>query len=78
MYLVVESEKPVTVTEAVEPFLVSVPMTRIGKDGKTIPNEWLYDIHVYPKNSTSKGDVKLKKWVQSETKRIRTPYPCKA
>lgn len=61
LYLVVESEKPVTVTEAVEPFLVSVPMTRIGKDGKTIPNEWLYDIHVYPKNSTSKGDVKLKK-----------------
>lgn len=61
LYLVVESEKPVTVTEAVEPFLVSVPMTRIGEDGKTIPNEWLYDIHVYPKNSTSKGDVTLKK-----------------
>ena len=59
--LVVESEKPVTVPEAVEPFLVSVPMTRIGKDGKTIPTEWLYDIHVYPKNSTSKGDVTLKK-----------------
>ena len=36
-------------------------MTRIGEDGKTIPNEWLYDIHVYPKNSTSKGDVTLKK-----------------
>lgn len=61
LYLVVESEKPVTVTEAVEPFLVSVPMTRIGEDGKKIPNEWLYDIHVYPKNSTSKGDVTLKK-----------------
>lgn len=61
LYLVVESEKPVTVTEAVEPFLVSVPMTRIGEDGETIPNEWLYDIHVYPKNSTSKGDVTLKK-----------------
>lgn len=61
LYLVVESEKPVTVTEAVEPFLVSVPMTRIGEDGKTIPNEWLYDIHVYPKNSTSKGNVMLKK-----------------
>lgn len=61
LYLVVESKKPVTVTEAVEPFLVSVPMTRIGEDGKTIPNEWLYDIHVYPKNSTSKGNVMLKK-----------------
>lgn len=61
LYLVVESEKPVTVTEAVEPFLVSVPMTRIGEDGKTIPTEWLYDIHVYPKNSTSKGNVTLEK-----------------
>ena len=61
LYLVVESKKPVTVTKAVEPFLVSVPMTRIGEDGKTIPNEWLYDIHVYPKNSTSKGYVTLKK-----------------
>lgn len=61
LYLVVESKKPVTVTKAVEPFLVSVPMTRIGEDGKTIPNEWLYDIHVYPKNSTSKGNVMLKK-----------------
>lgn len=62
LYLVVESKKPVTVTKAVEPFLVSVPMTRIGENGKTIPNEWLYDIHVYPKNSTSKGDVTLKKF----------------
>ena len=61
LYLVVESKKPVTVTEAVEPFLVSVPMTRIGKDGTMTPNEWLYDIHVYPKNSTSKGNVTLKK-----------------
>lgn len=61
LYLVVESKKPVTVTKAVEPFLVSVPMTRIGENGKTIPNEWLYDIHVYPKNSTSKGNVMLKK-----------------
>ena len=61
LYLVVETKKPVTVTEAVEPFLVSVPMTRIGEAGKTIPTEWLYDIHVYPKNSTSKGNVTLEK-----------------
>lgn len=61
LYLVVETKKPVTVTEAVEPFLVSVPMTRIGENGETIPTEWLYDIHVYPKNSTSKGNVTLEK-----------------
>ena len=75
LYLVVESKKPVTVTEAVEPFLVSVPMTRIGNDGKTIPNEWLYDIHVYPKNSTSKGDVKLKKMGAVGDKTDPNPVP---
>lgn len=77
LYLVVESEKPVTVTEAVEPFLVSVPMTRIGEDGKTIPNEWLYDIHVYPKNSTSKGDVTLKKLGAVGDKTDPNPVPVK-
>lgn len=75
LYLVVESKKPVTVTEAVEPFLVSVPMTRIGNDGKTIPNEWLYDIHVYPKNSTSKGDVTLKKMGAVGDKTDPNPVP---
>lgn len=77
LYLVVESEKPVTVTEAVEPFLVSVPMTRIGEDGKTIPNEWLYDIHVYPKNSTRKGDVTLKKLGAVGDKTDPNPVPVK-
>ena len=61
LYVVVETSKPVTVTDAVDPFLVSVPMTRIGSDGKTIPNSWLYDIHVYPKNATSTGDITLEK-----------------
>lgn len=61
LYLVVETTKPAAVTEAVEPFLVSVPMTRVGEDGKTAPTEWLYDIHVYPKNSTQTGTIYLKK-----------------
>lgn len=61
LYLVVETTKPAAVTEAVAPFLVSVPMTRVGEDGKTAPTEWLYDIHVYPKNSTKVGEVTLKK-----------------
>lgn len=61
LYLVVETTKPAAVTEAVEPFLVSVPMTRVGEDGKTAPTEWLYDIHVYPKNSTQTGTICLKK-----------------
>lgn len=61
LYLVVETTKPKSVTSAVTPFLVSVPMTKVGKDGKTDPTEWLYNIHVYPKNSTKVGDVTLKK-----------------
>ena len=61
LYLVVETTKPAAVTEAVEPFLVSVPMTKVGENGNADPTEWLYDIHVYPKNSTKVGEVTLKK-----------------
>lgn len=61
LYLVVETTKPAAVTEAVKPFLVSVPMTKVGEDGKTAPTQWLYDIHVYPKNSTQTGTIYLKK-----------------
>lgn len=61
LYLVVETAKPAAVTEAVEPFLVSVPMTKVGENGNADPTQWLYDIHVYPKNSTKVGEVTLKK-----------------
>ena len=39
-----------------KPFLVSVPMTKASN-----PSEWLYDIHVYPKNGTTYGEVKIVK-----------------
>ncbi|WP_418759816.1 SpaH/EbpB family LPXTG-anchored major pilin [Gemmiger sp.] len=61
LYLVVETTKPKSVTSAVTPFLVSVPMTKVGKNGKDDPTQWLYDIHVYPKNSTKVGEVTLQK-----------------
>ena len=61
LYLVVETTKPAAVTEAVKPFLVSVPMTKVGENGKADPTQWLYDIHVYPKNSTQTGTICLKK-----------------
>lgn len=61
LYLVVETAKPAAVTEAVEQFLVSVPMTKVGENGNADPTQWLYDIHVYPKNSTKVGEVTLKK-----------------
>lgn len=61
LYVVVETKKPAAVTEAVTPFLVSVPMTKVGENGKDDPTQWLYDIHVYPKNSTKVGEVTLQK-----------------
>lgn len=53
LYLIIETEAPDKVVTAQAPFLVSLPMT--------VDNEWLYDIHVYPKNSTSEGNVSLVK-----------------
>lgn len=60
LYLVMETSKPATVTEPVEPFLVSIPMTRVTNDANA-QKQWLYDVVVYPKNSTHKGSIKLKK-----------------
>ena len=60
LYLVVETSKPATVTEPVAPFLVSIPMTRVTTDANA-QKQWLYDVVVYPKNSTHKGDITLKK-----------------
>lgn len=54
-YVVVETTQPDKVTDPIKPFIVSVPMTT--KDG----DNWLYDVNVYPKNSTAYGSVKLVK-----------------
>ncbi|WP_370841402.1 SpaH/EbpB family LPXTG-anchored major pilin [Gemmiger formicilis] len=65
MYLVIETKTPQAVTMPVEPFLVSIPMTRIGDKTTGADNqnqkEWLYDVTVYPKNSIAKGTVRLVK-----------------
>lgn len=62
LYVVIETETPKAVTKPVTPFLVSVPMTKVvTANNKPTATEWLYDIHVYPKNSTTVGEVTLKK-----------------
>lgn len=63
LYVVIETKTPPAVTKAVTPFLVSVPMTKVVTDAesKKTATEWLYDIHVYPKNSTAMGSVTLTK-----------------
>ena len=65
LYLIIETTSPAAVTQKVEPFLVSIPMTRIGADASDMVNKnqesWLYDVTVYPKNSIAKGNVTLEK-----------------
>lgn len=54
-YVVIETTVPDAVTTPMKPFLLSVPMTTT--DG----SDWLYDIHVYPKNETRYGKISLEK-----------------
>ncbi|GFZ75604.1 SpaH/EbpB family LPXTG-anchored major pilin [Microbacterium album] len=52
LYLVEETSYPAGITPSA-PFLVSIPMT-----DPTDRNTWMYDVHVYPKNSiTTAGKV---------------------
>lgn len=64
MYLVIETTTPDSVVKPVDPFLVSIPMTRVQVGEQATGNqlkEWLYDVVVYPKNSSAKGDITLVK-----------------
>lgn len=64
MYLVIETTTPDSVVKPVEPFLVSIPMTRVQVGEQATGDqlkEWLYDVVVYPKNSSAKGDITLVK-----------------
>ena len=54
-YVVIETKTPDKVTTPADPFLVSIPMTTVNGDN------WLYDVHVYPKNKTTYGGVTLEK-----------------
>lgn len=55
LYLVVETEAPKEVTKRSVPFLVSLPMT----DKETM-DDWMYNVHAYPKNTTAVTDVEKK------------------
>lgn len=60
-YVVIETKTPDKVTAPADPFIVSVPMTKADGSG------WLYDVHVYPKNKTTYGSVKLIKKGNDDT-----------
>ena len=55
LYLVQETDAPAQITGKVGDFLVSIPMTNADED------DWLYDVHVYPKNKSTYGGVTLQK-----------------
>lgn len=55
VYLVAETNKDPHTTRVTPNFFVSIPMT--NPDG----DDWLYDVHVYPKNALVRGDVTLNK-----------------
>ena len=61
LYLVLETETPDSVRTACEPFFVSVPMTKVSDDANVGLTDWLYDVHVFPKNSTAYGQADLQK-----------------
>ncbi len=65
LYLLVETGVPENVTDTVNPFFVSVPMTNLTDDGnsETGGESWFYDITVYPKNQT--GNPTLDKLVRN-------------
>ena len=64
LYLVLETKLPDLVVEAAAPAIISVPMQKdsdntVAKEEKQPVTEWLYDVHIFPKNSTQYGSVKL-------------------
>jgi fimbrial isopeptide formation D2 family protein/LPXTG-motif cell wall-anchored protein len=53
LYLVVETKVPEMVTSTCNPFFVSIPMTSVdGTNATDGGTRWIYDITIYPKNST--------------------------
>ncbi len=56
LYLLVETAVPEMVTNTVNPFFVSLPMTTVSGDANSVSPEgghqWNYNVTVYPKNET--------------------------
>lgn len=63
-YLVKETKSPENVSEKTPPFIINVPTTVTIND----EDQWLYDIHVYPKNQTIYGSVILNKVDEDATR----------
>lgn len=62
LYAVVETKHPAGVTKPTAAFLVSIPMTKQSTTtGESKKSEWMYDVTVYPKNTTAAAPITLQK-----------------
>ncbi|WEK61005.1 MAG: SpaH/EbpB family LPXTG-anchored major pilin [Candidatus Microbacterium colombiense] len=59
-YFVREIDAPAGVVAPATPFLVTIPTPAVneGVDGAPLDGEWVYDVHVYPKNTVAEGPRK--------------------
>lgn len=61
MYVLIETNHPDNVSVIASPSLISLPMVNTTTSSNNGNAEWMYNIDVYPKNSTSEGNVKIVK-----------------
>lgn len=62
LYAVVETKHPAGVTKPTAAFLVSIPMTKQSTTTEASQkSEWMYDVTVYPKNTTAAAPITLQK-----------------
>ena len=67
IYALVEDTAPDQITTPLaEPCLISIPMVNTATSSNNGNAEWMYDVHVYPKNHESTGTLELTKWDQND------------
>lgn len=59
-YVVCETNSPSTVTKRSNPFLVTIPYP-VNDGTPQVDKGWLYDVHVYPKNSVTEFEKSVEK-----------------
>lgn len=66
IYVLKEVTAPDQITTPLaETCLISIPMVNTATSSNNGNAEWMYDVHVYPKNHESTGTLELTKWDQN-------------
>lgn len=67
IYVLKEVTAPDQITTPLaETCLISIPMVNTATSNNNGNAEWMYDVHVYPKNHESTGTLELTKWDQND------------